>query len=59
VPGVVSCGGDEGTIISFKIVGKRKGEFSDFSEEQRLFGSKDYCVVVREIDVPWNPEKSA
>ena len=59
MPGVVSCGGDEGTIISFKIVGKRKGEFSDFSEEQRLFGSKVYCVMIKEVDVLWDLEKGA
>jgi len=40
--------------MSFKVVGRGKGGFSDFSEEQRLFSSKVYFMV-REIDVPWDP----
>ena len=59
VPGVVPWGGDEGTIISFKVIGRGKRWVSDFREEQRLFSSKVYYVVVREIDVPWDPEKDA
>ena len=59
MPGVVPCGGDEGTIISFKVVGRGEEGVSDFGEEQRLFRSKVYCLVVSEIDVPWDPEKRA
>ena len=40
MPGVVSRGRNEGTIISLKVVGKGKG------------GDKVYCVMIREIDVP-------
>jgi len=46
-------------MISFKVVSRKKGGVSDFGEEQRLFSSKVYRVVVREIDVPWDPEKGA
>jgi len=59
VPGVVPRGGDEGTMISFKVIGRGKRGVSDFGEEQRLFSSKVHCVMVREIDVPWDPEKGA
>jgi len=59
VPGVVQWGSDEGTIIILKVVGRGKAWVSDFGEEQRLFSSKVYYVVVREIDVPWDPEKGA
>jgi len=38
-----------------KVIGRGKREVSDFG--QRLFSSKVYCVVVREIDVRWDPEK--
>jgi len=58
VPGVPR-GGEEGTIISFKVVGREKRGVSDFVEERRSFSSKLYCVVVREIDVPWDPKKGA
>jgi len=46
-------------MISFKVVGRGKRGVSDFGKEQRLFSSKVYCVVVRGIDVPWDPEKGA
>ena len=59
MPGVMPGGGDEGTIMSFKVVGRGKGEVSDFDEEQRLFSSKVYCDMVWEVDVPWDPEKIA
>jgi len=40
--------------------GKERGQgVSDFDEEQSLFSRKVYCVVVREIDVPWDPETGA
>jgi len=45
--------------MSFKVVGREKGEISDFGEQQRLFSHKAYCVMVREIDVSWDPEKGA
>jgi len=46
-------------ITSFKVVGRGKREVSDFGEEQKLFSSKVYCVVVRETDVSWDPDKGA
>jgi len=54
----VPSGGDERTI-RFKVVGRGKRGVSDFGEEQRLFSSKVYCVVVKETDVPCDPEKGA
>jgi len=46
-------------IISFTVIGRGKRGVSDFGEEQRLFSSKVHCVMVREIDVHWDPEKGA
>ena len=45
--------------MSFKVVGGGKGGVSDLGEELRLFSSKVYCVMVRDIDVSWDPEKGA
>jgi len=46
-------------VLCHEVVGRGKGGVSDFGEKQRLFSSKVYCVMVREIDVPWDPEKGA
>ena len=43
--------------IKFKIIGRGKEGVSYRSEEKRLFCSKVNCVMLREINVPWDPEE--
>ena len=44
-------------MISFKVVARGKGGISDCSEKQRLFFSKVYRIMFKEIEVPRDPEK--